>query len=411
MDRKYITLMVGLGLLPAVAPGQIVWRHQKLQSGLFNVFEWPYCVVNGSGKAAYTVETSTGMNVFLGPVNYSTLVYGGPNSSQLRGIAADGDPIWLLFNHLYKGNKRIAVQVKDADFQDGLGGHLTYVATVAGRDRAFIDETDVTTPALGETGIGVLAEVPNAYSVFAWRGKGPGTDGYYDVFKSGVNLSKNLLGANRYAYPNGTMENGQSVWNGRGDLTGGIYKYKVFVDTFDLTTNVLGQAGSGTGSMNNNHVLWFGGDDRGPQIFLDSRSVTAPVVGISHDMQLYKYNCSADGKVLWGVLVDDGIDLYVESYNLSRTVLGHGMQGEVCDINASGHVAWTGEPVFPQSDVFYDKFNLSQDALGAGRGSSIVMAIGDGGHFLWKHANPATPNRWDVWLSTPIPARAVPIKK
>jgi hypothetical protein len=408
---------VGLGLLAlaiaCAARAQTEWRHERLQAGLDWVNDNPYTnMISPSGHAVYTAIGPLGMNVFLGSVNYSSLVAHGPHGAEAVGITDEGLPIWGLGQDLYVGLTDISSQygwgVPWAPApQRGRGGHISYTAHYEGRYFAVLDGEDISTPVLGEDGESRGVSAPNSSGQVCFCGTGEGTDGYRDQFFEGVNISKPLLGGNRSTYGRDFNEAGQVLWEGKGSKTSG--KWKVFLDDRDITTPVFGAQGYGhPWDLNDaGQVMWQGGTTIGTSyIMLDDRNVSLPVVGSGP--QVAGAALSENGHVLWTAVDDEGdFNLYLDDFNLSLAAIGdpRATVSTLTAMNASGHVAWCGaiRSGEPKVCVYYDTFNLTEDALGDIVIASWALEIGDAGHVLWYCDSTEFPGKYDVWLSTPIP--------
>ncbi len=389
-----------------------------LQSGLPILVQGagsPNPMVSSRGESVYTGAFTPGMTrVFVNGVDYSSQLH-PERPARHFGITDDGRPIWLCYfatyRDLYVGTASMGASngYDVVDYlvpQRGLGDRFTYLGTKDGRTVAVVSGDDLTTPVLGPTGIASFVGAPTAGGLVAWVGRGPSTDGYWDGFVDGANLTKPLLGDARGGSGH-RYDNGRTVVVGKGSLTRG--RTHVFLDGVDVTAHSLGSGAEAIAREINLHgqVLWLGSEGAGKSsVMLDERNVSKPIVGY---VQVDGLHVSDSGDVLWSAAVEAMHKLYLNDRDLTTAAMGgtDAQFGGITGLNASGHAAWTGfAPSIGGSQwVFYDDFNLSRDALGSGLVSTGALAIGDGGHVLWWHLRPDPVYEWsyDIWLSTPVP--------
>jgi hypothetical protein len=402
MRALYPALCAAVAVLCGEAYGQTQWVHERLATSThYNPPQSYYSYVSPGGVPVYELVTETGLNVFAGRTNVSLQVEGGFHSAGARGVTDDGLPIWWDHSRLYVGTDVFATSVSyAAPYQRGRGGQISYERYVDGLSKAYVNHSDVTTAALGETGEGRTPSVPSPSGSVAWRGRGASTEGYWDMFAGTENMSA-FLGAGRTAEGGWVDDAGHVLWLGRAPSTGN--RYKVYVDRRDLTTEAFGPTAEGIprGMNRRGDALWEGGP--GGQVMLNTTSVSYPVVGASK--QTMAHGLSEDGHVLWSA-TGGGMDwnLFRDDVNLTATVLGADAASDPANarINATGHVLWGGWRFSEHfGGIFYDTFNLSRDALGTDVWEASSMAIGDAGHCLWWWQTPE--QTYEVWLSTPVP--------
>jgi hypothetical protein len=405
--QKYFMLTVVhlAAVVPAAAQSGL-WRHDLLVEGLLLRPHSAY--VNPSGVAVYAGRTDTGTNIFVGGRNYSLEVFGAYHMAKSFGVTASGLPIWTSLNQLYVGatniSQAVTTSVTNVPRQFGCGGYFSFQGSSGGRQKVFVNETDVTAAALGPEGSGELPSAPNSSGQVAWRGR-PAGQTEWDLFVDDRNVSS-FLGPGRELGGAWVDEAGRVAWNGKSALTGN--RNKAFLDNRDLTTEVfgIGADGSAVGINQRGDLLWTGGYPYS-NIMLNTTNISFPVVG--GGLQLYARALSEDGHVLWSAVGPEPgrWRLFRDSEELNTSVIGFGSAVDTISstMNATGHVLWAGGwNDLSEWGVYYDSFNLTRDAFGLDSVAAIPLAIGDGGHCLWYVERGTAPyNIYDVWLSTPVP--------
>lgn len=214
----YVTcLSVAVSFPIATVHGQTEWVHERL-ARVASSPSWLNAHVSPLGVPVFTASTGTAVSVFVGSTNLSEAILGpGYHSAVARGVTEEGLPIWWDRGgrRLFVGTEEVAANVTDVAYnQRARGGHVSYVRYIDGLYKVFVGDTDVTTMALGPTGEGRLPSAPNTDGVLAWRGRGPGTDGYWDMFAGTENLSS-FLGPGRTAEGGRIDDAGHVAWIGR----------------------------------------------------------------------------------------------------------------------------------------------------------------------------------------------------
>ena len=384
------------------------WVHERLVEGLLVEPYYLYAFVSPSGVPVYRGGTETGGNVFVGRRNFSLEVLGVTHSAFPYGVTDDGRPIWEALNRLYVGDadisSSVATSVLNVPRQSGRGGYFSFEGFAGGR-RVFVNETDVTTAALGPDGVGRLPSAPNSSGQVAWRGR-PAGQTEWDLYVDDRNVSS-FLGPGREIGGAWVDEAGHVFWSGKSALTGN--RNKAFLDNRDLTTEVfgIGAYGGARGMNRRGDVLWIATSGPDQHVMLNTTNVSFPVVG--GRLQLDPRALSEEGHVLWSAFGPEPgrWRLFRDSEELNTNVIGFGSAVDTLSskMNATGHVLWAGGWTdLSALGVYYDSFNLSRDAFGLDYVPALPLAIGDGGHCLWFVERGTYPYAtYDVYLSTPVP--------
>jgi hypothetical protein len=356
-------------------------------------------------------------DVYVDGVNYTGSVFNGDHYCYGPKLLRNGDIYWT------GGQTRIDVYKNNVNITQTLYGNAYNVSEYRVNERGnvavhlsldhsstqdtFLDGFNMSKAALGN-GLRQtqLLHLTDDGTLF-WRGTGPKDQGNDDVFRNLQNTDADALGANRAAYQYYVNSNGQYLWTGLGDKTGG-WKH-VFLGQADVTRALFGStdhndwavALSDTGSV---LMETFDAESRTLGMYKDGDRIS-DVLGVAGGIDIIGYFAS-DGRAVWsggGTAFGKFTDVFADRANLSAALLGGNRQTRLDGVIPNGNVLWHGYGnLNPHFDLFVEQFNLSASAIGDA--SQSYWALGASGNkkgqIIWGVARNGME---ELWVSTPVP--------
>lgn len=415
-----LSLIVGL---PAYVFGDS-WKHELLFGGLELLIASPYrTYVNRDGVPAYTASVGNGIQAFRYRTSLNAQYLGASSLGQAMGINDEGQVAYtaldrqgrqhmMVDGHDYYADLYTPTQDPslslDAQGVDSLGRPLWSRAINGDLTRVHLGVEEVSqarrifSPYLTGVSPGGIA----SWSAFLTEGGATVRDGY----ASSTNLSKPLLGDKReVVFRMPVNRNGDILWAGQGSKTDG--KMHLFLTSQDLTPS-LGQSRVviPEGLSDNGRTLWSWRDEnQKDHLMRDAVDLTEQVFGQGAYTIYQQSNfISPSGVVGWLATPSGDYDkIFYETTDISSALLGVNSAALPHGFDDRDGLLWTGRGRLTgnKTHVYYNQFDISLDALGAGAFSDARgLTIGASGHILWyAYVN---GQGLSLFLSTPVPEPA-----
>jgi len=206
-----------------------------------------------------------------------------------------------------------------------------------------------------------------------------------DCFFNGSNMTSALLGNDRACIARG-MSGGNLCWFGYGTTTGGIGKYRAFVNSTDISLQYMGTVNwAKTAAISPAGVAWYGkkGSLSQVDVYRDG-TILSSFLGATRSTVGTDINNS--GQVLWHGwgTNNSNIDVYVDGANVSSALLGSSRMCTSVGINNLGVAAWygRGSATGGVDHAFKGTTDYSGPRIGAS-GQARALFINDRGDFVW----------------------------
>lgn len=127
---------------------------------------------------------------------------------------------------------------------------------------------------------------------------------------------------------------------------------------------------------------------------------------VDYDVLQLSYYMNDRGNVLWIGYSQANSGVFLDTTNLSSTLLGVPELQRTVGLDRWGNALWSGRGSLTgnRERVYVNQFDLGTDAYGGSTANyweARAMAIGENGHVLWWGRD--LNHTYSVWLSTPVP--------
>lgn len=224
-----------------------------------------------------------------------------------------------------------------------------------------------------------------------------------DVIYNGVNISADILGADRFALVAGVY-GGQPAWWGYGQLTGGDNKSRVFLYTTDVSGIwVPNLEWARAAAASPAGIAWYckkAGGSNAPQDTYKNDILLSGFLGSTRNTVPTDIN--DQGQVIWhgfGSATGGNRDVYVDSTNFTASILTGTRLATSVAINNRGTVIWFGRGINTsgKEHAFVNATDISAPLVGASTVARSVL-LNENDQVAWIAYLTNGEGISDVWL-------------